>query len=808
MGTIDAARPLPRRSASGPLVEPFRADHRGRPLWSRRWLIASLIALAILLATRLAHAELRGAPLPVTEAGCDVSVRLQGPIAHVTETHHLTAPGDIAALAAYDAALPRGAVVEGLVVRVAGRNEAGVIVPAESLQNFTPASLGLVPDLGTLRVDADPDDASRPVVDVRVYPVRRDRVTAFTLRWSVPATYADGLMSVVLPARGVGSHLAPCRVHLEASAGSGIRGWASLRAGGVWIGAGARVRGTVSGAPSSVAFSIEARPTWAGSAPVIAVAHAPPIGTSSPSTIAIYLPDTPTRRSFSPPRLLFIVDASRSVGEEGRRAAATLIETLVRAAPRGTPTEAVLFDRHARRVLGAWRTADQGAVAAITRAVREAPMASGSDLASALALAATTLGGEPGHVVVITDGVLPTGQSSTELLGAYAAPAGRTVIDILIPLVAGAAVPERGALATLASVYGGRVVAFPADHPMTPAALTDGLGAGVPITDLALDADGVPIADVALPDLLPAGAGIVLTTTLSSRPRRLLLRARRGKAALTARPIALPAGSERFAVAAHAGGNAGGPGALSGGHAAGPGALTGGHAAGPGALTGDDDAGAVAAAARRLGVVATGNAVLVIDRRSAGGAARHDLARRTGAVTFTPPPETLGATNTATRSSPTSGGSGAGGGAVITATADPRAGELPMSSVQLALRDQLVPKVRLCYREALRASPKLGGKLVVEIEIARGEVMAVDLGGDHFSETMIGCVADAAFGLTTPTYELGGQPDTVFVVRKPIEFRAPVTADAEPTVSLDDVLYPSTNPARQPTVEVEPDAPL
>ena len=188
--------------------------------------------------------------------------------------------------------------------------------------------------------------------------------------------------------------------------------------------------------------------------------------------------------------------------------------------------------------------------------------------------------------------------------------------------------------------------------------------------------------------------------------------------------------------------------------------------------------------------------MLVIDRRTASGEARHDVARRTGAITFTPPPESIA---TKAPAAPVR---------IVADAPTRRVGALPHTSVQRALREQLVPRMRVCYRNALPAAPGIGGELVVELEIARGEVMAVNLAGDHFPEALIGCVADAAFAMTTPTYELGGVPDTVFVIRKPVTFRAPASAAEEPTVSLDDVLHPATNPIARPAVEVEPDAPL
>lgn len=736
----------------------------GKPRIERFYLIA-LVAIALLLglallAEQLAHAELAGSPARVTEAGCDMTVELEGPIARVTETHRLVSTSTAPTVALYAAALARGAVVDGFSVTVAGREEPGVLVPVESLANHTPTSLGLAPDPGSLRVYLHEE---HPVIEARLFPVSPSSVTAFTIRWLAPPTYKDGQMTLVLPARGRGDNLGRCAVHVAARPAAGIKGWASLRAGGVWIGAGARVRGVVPGAAAADAFSIEARPQWGGPSPVLAAAHAPD-GSVVASTVAIYVPDVATRARFAPSRLLFVVDNSRSMGGEARRSTVALIETLVRAAPAGTPVEGILFDRRARRTLGAWQAGDGGGLSRLTRAVQDAPSSSGTDLATALTLAATTLGSESGHVVIITDGVLPTTQTGPELLGHFATPAGKVVVDVLIPLAPGAATPERGALESLAHVYGGRVAAFPAERVMPASVLTEGLATGLPIDELELAADGQPVDGLRLPDVLAAGSGVVLTAVLPRRPTRLVLLARRGDRPIEAKAVALPTIAERLAVASRVDENV--------------------------------DTREGVTLARRHGVLGSTTAFVALDGRVAGVTARRDAARRTGALTYTPPPATPEASKVVAPAH------------VVTSARVSAAGELPRASVQLALRDQLVPRLRACYRDALRAAPALAGDLIVELEIARTEVMAVNLGGDHFPEAMISCAADAAFSMTTPAYALGETTDTVFVIRKPIKFRAPASASEEPTVSLDDVLHPATNPAGRPAVEVEAETPL
>ncbi len=697
------------------------------------------VLATVWLVPGIAHGDLRGAPAPVTEAGCDVAVTLEGPIAHVTERHDLVPGGAEPALAAYGWTLAPGAIVEGFAVAAGGRDEAGLVVPAEALAQRTPDSLGLAPDLGVLRIGDD--DGGGPTVEAQVYPVAPGRVTGFTLRWSAPAVYEDGVLSLTLPARGTSTNLSRCTVKVDARPASGIRGWSAVRVAGVWLGEGARVRGAVPGWASDGELRVEARPTWSRTAPVVAAAYAKD-GAGTRASVGIYVPDVATRTRFTPHRLLFVVDVSRSLGGGGRRAAIELVESLGRAAPPGTPVEAVLFAREPTRALGTWIGADLGGVARITRAIREAPVNGGTELTTALRLASDVIGDEDAHVIVITDGMLPVDHTGAALLGHFPVTTDKVAVDVLVPLVDDAAAPEHGALEVLASTFHGRVVAFPADRPMPVSALTGRLAAALPVSDLAVTADGEPVSLDGVPDPLAGGAGVLLTAELDRRPRKLVLTVQRAGREVHATAIPLPAAAARFA-------------------------------------------------AEKRDV-----AFVVIDRRASGGAARHDLARRTGLYTHNAPPAELAPR---TRATPR----------VRTGKAARAGGELPLTSVRVALRDQLAPRLRTCYREALRAAPRLAGTLEIELEIARGEVMAVALRGDHFPEQMIGCVAAAGYELTTPSYELGGLPDVVYVVRKPVTFQAPAAPAAEPTVVLDDVLYSEpVVPGAAPPVEVSPDSPL
>ncbi len=731
--------------------------------------------VAVGLAPAPAWAGLEGRPVPVLEAGCQLEVQIDGPIARVREIHHVVsepagfsrsgpaghAPVSNATQATYRFQIAAGGLIDGFEVAPAGRPAGdGILVPAASLSSVTPGVLALPPDLGLLRVvPGGPDD---PTFEARLFPVEPGKAASFTVRWSAPMTYTGGRLTLRIPARGArtDTNLSRCAVRVVARPASGVRSWAAVFAAGVHLGAGAQVRGATSATPVEP-LVIEATPRWHSAEPVLAVA---PIGVGDGQAIAVgvFVPDQATEPTLAPERLLLVVDTSHSMGAAGRAAAVRLVDELVRAVPVGTPVEVVLFDRVARRVLGQWAPSNPDRGSFLAAAVAAAPATSGSDLPRALRLAADALGDEPGRVVLITDAIVPTNLVTATLMGHFPVAAERVVLDAIVPVIPGAALPGPGPLDAFAGAYHGRVAPVRTQDLPTSAGLVRLLAAGPPLDEPVIAGDG-PDLEVALPDRLEPGAGAWRFVT-DVPGTRLTLRGTRVGKPLQVRALGLPRGAARFAVHAKL-------------------------------MNHPPDLAAAFALARQHRVLTDATALVIADVRGPASRERAAVARRTGLYSRTAPPDDP---------------------PIDTLVPAPRVatghatavGVLPRESVALAVRDQLMPRLEVCYRALLRSAPAGGGTMHLALEVARGEVMDVRLAGDHFPAAMVECAADAAFAVETPAYQLGEQPDTIYLVRKSVTFRPPATTGGAGLVQDLAPTRPPVNPAAAPAIDVDTDAPL
>ena len=171
--------------------------------------------------------------------------------------------------------------------------------------------------------------------------------------------------------------------------------------------------------------------------------------------------------------------------------------------PATTPVELITFDRTARRGLGSW-TAARDARRRVKDALAAASPGGGTELGEALNLAATTIGDDPARVVVITDAILSTRVTGSDLLGAAQMPVNLTTLDVIVPVVAGAPMPDRAVLDPLAAAFHGKVIALRTSEvddrlATLPRQLADDLplrDLGVVVDDevMALDHSGPPLA--------------------------------------------------------------------------------------------------------------------------------------------------------------------------------------------------------------------------------------------------------------------------------------------------------------------------
>jgi hypothetical protein len=80
------------------------------------------------------------------------------------------------------------------------------------------------------------------------------------------------------------------------------------------------------------------------------------------------------------------------------------------------------------------------------------------------------------------------------------------------------------------------------------------------------------------------------------------------------------------------------------------------------------------------------------------------------------------------------------------------------------LAPQLLPAAKQCVRGS-----GARGHVALEIEIARGEVIVARADSSTVAESLLSCLRDAAYALTVPTYTLTDGPDTIHLIRYPIQ---------------------------------------
>lgn len=703
---------------------------------ARRVVVALVMVLAPLSA-KVAHAELVGA----RESACGMTVRAAGPIATVTETHALVGADATPAEAVYRFALPTGAAITDATIAIDGATASAVTVTAEAIATTTPDAdvLALAPDRGLVRwLGAE---AERDLFEARAFPVRAGATATLSVTWTAAARYDDGRLQLAVPARGDEHGLARCAVTVQARPAAGVKRFTAAFVNGVKV---APVGGR-SDVANTRDLVVELVPSWKSAAPTLAMIAQPVGAARAITSLAVYLPPRASAKPFAPPRLLLVLDTTRSLGAEGRAATAALADALIAAVPAATPVEAIAFDRASHRLLGTWTRAGDA-----RRRVRDAlaatPSGGGSDLPAALNLAAATIGDEPTRVVVITDAILSTRITASDLLGAATMPVSIATLDVLVPVVPGAPLPDRAVLDPLAAAFHGKVLTLRTPEVASRAAgLARELADDLPLRDLSITLDGAPVL-LDLPDQLAPGAGVVVHVSHAGAPMRTAqLVALRGPASVTVDAIALPSSVTAIAVAA----------------------AVRGHISRDTAGLDPPD---LLSLTRRSRVVSSVGALALVDPRGPGGAARLELARSTGAFTRTPPPGAL-ELDQALPDEP----------APVAARGNDDG--LPDTTYKYLIKYQLWPQVKACYATALQGKPKFGGTLDVTLEIARGEIHAARFGGTTLPSEFVACVAAAAYAIEVPSYGLDGLSQVIAIVHKPIFLSVPPD---EPEPQLDE----------------------
>jgi hypothetical protein len=119
----------------------------------------------------------------------------------------------------------------------------------------------------------------------------------------------------------------------------------------------------------------------------------------------------------------------------------------------------------------------------------------------------------------------------------------------------------------------------------------------------------------------------------------------------------------------------------------------------------------------------------------------------------------------------------------------PSRGTLTPEIVRRYLRIRVLPRARACYRTAIARDRQQRGRVVMQLELGKGEIMYVRPQVTTLAvpdPSLVDCLVQAAWQLDIPAAELD---DRTYVVHYPIQLVPPEGATARPT---EDVLGPET----------------
>ena len=721
-------------------------------------------ALSVVLAVLAVAAPANAADLTtvgdgtVRETALGYDVHLDGLVARVTARHELRGTGG-AAEAVYRFALPAEAAIVGLAVTLPeGAPQRGAAVDAIAAIDLAADrdTVAIAPDLGLVRRLGATEPGGDVAYELRIYPIGAGAATVVEVSWIAPVALVDGRLALRVPARGAeggDAPLAEASGRVKVTPPAGVKAMRDLRVGGVLAvarpGKKAHTWGRTAGE-----LRIEVTPVLRGA---IATFTAAPVGDDGGALVVATLRPRVDAAPARFGRVVFVVDASASAAgdPEAREAAATLVAAITAGLRDDAAVQAILFDRAARAALDRFVAPTLATRDALRAAIRGADGGAGSDVAGALAEARRVIDADAEErgdtlVVVVTDGVLPTDATAAALAAGFGERDDVTISAVLLgPDDLALPDPRAGALAELAAARGGHVVAVRRGEAAARAGtIADEVG-GAPDWYVRGVRAGAAELSLRVPDAIGAGGGFLVAGWYRGKaPRKLTLETSEGT--LTARAARL-AGAVALAIA--------------------------GGSEAPMAATIKERA----ALERTAAVVTDLTSLVAVDRTDELAAARLDLAARGGTFArIPPPPERDAPVRPATIAD------------VVDVGARYQLDLAARIRVDL-LRPQLLPAVRACVRDALGAGGVKPGRLHLEIEIARGEVMTVRATAAGAPAPLLDCLRDAGYALQVPTYTLADGADSIHLIRYPIDYRASAVAigdDAPVPIELGDTDTP------------------
>jgi hypothetical protein len=775
--TAIAARENRNRGRARPVIVAVMG-----PTAASRWTAAVLVGLVALTTDLMtAHGGARLDGLPggsVQEGEHAITVRMDAALATVEVRQTVINPGSDPRGAVYTFELPARAAVIGLEVAAGKRKATSVAVDVRAAVETVadPDAVGGAADAALLRLLERTGQLA--TYELRLADIAPGDTATVTLRWVAPLRLDDGRAALRIPGRGESDNLVRERVSVS-------------------------VAGTVSAVTAAGAEVVASRGRYAFVAPVrgdivieaarpqTASAAAVTVGTArlddqlGAIAIAVTVPGAAREALLDFDRIVVIVDVSRSMTEAGALAAARLADAIYNAAPGGAGIEAILFDRTARRALGRIEPNDAGTRKAIAEALTPPALDNGSDLGAALALAGPLVTSEDGSVrsllVVISDGMVPLSLGDLEgvaRVGTAALDDAQIASIALVPDVAPLPDTTAGPVAELARLTGGRSLALRHGEAAARAPQLAGeLLRPAPLTHLSLEAGETRLFGFEnLPDL-DAGAGTVaIGLYRGPRPTSVTLTARRAGEAVTLQGRNDRGLGDRAAALALA---------LAVPEDLEPPDQT------PTQEDIDEARRLLVAATAEAGAVGPETALVALDTRDALARDRRRMLDRWGPAMFQRLPSagdrdaTLEA-RFVRRETPAAGAAPAR-----------RTGTLDRDIIERLIQTYVLPRARACYQKGLQRDPSLEGRVVMELELARGEVQHARLRRSTLRAGAIDdCLLDAAYSVAVPAVAQGDDPEAIGLVRYPIVFRAgkvegtapPDDGDGEVPIDVDEPL--------------------
>jgi hypothetical protein len=673
----------------------------------------------------------------IDETAFAYEVRIDGVVARVTARQSLRA-SEADAEAVYSFALPSGAAVVGLTVTPAG-GKAAVAAAVDAVAAIAAApdrdTVAISPDLGLVRRLGALDDGGDVAYEARIFPIGRGAATTVEITWVAPLQYVDGRLTLRIPARGRSDRFAAATGTVSVAPPAGVKEVRDLNAGGALL---AKKPGKKSWtfAVGEGEIALDVRPVLDRTVAAFSTARLD--DETGAIALAVLRPraaDAPSRFD----RVVLVVDRSTSAAGEAdaREAMATLAGAIGGGVRDGASLQAVLFDRTTETVLGKLTAASAASRKQIGDAIRDATPHAGSELAGGLAAAVAMLADLEGEslVVVLTDGVLPSDVTADGLASVLGDSEHITVSAILLaPDALTLPDPRSGVIAELTRRTGGHTVAVrDGEAALRAGTIADEIGAAPDWQVGMLRSDGTELA-LTLPDSIPAGGGVISFGWYRGKaPRALELTtsdptlAIAKKAIARAGALAMASGQEPLFAAGAVG-------------------------------TGGMDR-AIAKRSRGIGVVDARTALVAVDPADELAVDRLALAARGGTFArIPPPPETT-----------------------IDAVPEAHVEDVVeanrrgiMDTAQRIRADllvpQLMPAAKHCVTESSDGSARKRGRVSLEIEIARGEVIAARTVSSTMPAALQACLRDAAYALSVPTYTLTDGPDTIHLIRYPMDF--------------------------------------